>query len=422
MLKQESLRSGSVRLAIPRSELLLCLVILVVALLIHRMNLDPTFNGPDAISNFKFAQYGQDWGYWWNPDAFWGYQFPMGYGTFLALVAHVTGGSLVLAQYLQILLALCMAPLGWLLTRHLGKTVRILTFAAIALNPSVFYLARNNGYEILISFFMLLATALLWGYGGKPPSEKTKVQKMLPSLAGVAMTLCMMSQGKTIIILPVLIYLAWKWGKLQTLLFLGFSFSLPALWAIRNHLVLDRWNPFNSSSDIVFWMGNNPTTATGEYVISPPPLPAGFSSYYAAGLDFIVSQPERAYSLFLFRMVRLLEPTYFYPDWSSFKGANLALHVAMIVSSIIGASLFAAYLLGRLWVRPPLIPAVGPSAIIVVLFFLVHIPFATETRHTKPIVPLALCVAVPTFVFLVRRVRHAHLARNRNSDLAPLNN
>ena len=395
----------------PRSELFLCLVILVIALVIHRLNLDPAFNGPDAISNFKFAQYGQDWSYWWNPDAFWGYQFPMGYGTFLALVAHVTGGSLVLAQYIQILLALCMAPLGWLLTRHLGKTVRLLTFAAIALNPSVFYLARNNGYEILISFFMLLATALLWGYGGNPPSTRSRFQNLLPALAGIAMALCMMSQGKTIIILPVLIYLAWKWGKLQTALFIVCSFSLPLLWSIRNHLVLDRWNPFNSSSDIVFWMGNNPFTKTGEYVISPPPVPSGSSSYYAAGIDFILSQPERAYSLLLIRMVRLLEPTYFYPDLSSIKGANLALHVAMIISSIIGASLFAAYIFGRLWIRPPLIPAVGPIALIVVLFFLVHLPFATETRHTKPIVPLALCVAVPTFVFLMRKSRILYLQR-----------
>ena len=110
-------------------------------------------------------------------------------------------------------------------------------------------------------------------------------------------------------------------------------------------------------------------------------------------------------------MVRLLEPTYFYPDLSSIKGANLALHVAMIISSIIGASLFAAYIFGRLWIRPPLIPAVGPIALIVVLFFLVHVPFATETRHTKPIVPLALCVAVPTFVFLMRKLRILYLER-----------
>jgi hypothetical protein len=387
------------------TEIWICSLVIVFALAIHLLILDPTFNGPDAISNFKFAEYGQDWGYWWNPDAFWGYQFPMGYGTFLALVAHVTGGSLVLAQYIQILLALAMAPLAWFITRHLGKTVRLVTFASIALSPSVFWLARSNGYEILISFFMIAAVAALWGLGGTPPVTRNKFQRALPTLAGISMALCMMCQGKTIIVIPVLLCLAWKWGRLQAGLFIVFSFSLPLLWSIRNHLVLDRWNPFNSSSDIVFWMGNNPTTKAGEYVISPPPLPSGFTSYYSAGLDFIFNQPERAYSLLLIRMARLIEPTYFYPDWSSVKGANVVFHLFMILLSVIGAALFMAYLMGRLWIRPPAIPAVGPIAILVVLFVLVHIPFATEVRHTKPIVPLALCVAMPTLIYLFRRIR-----------------
>lgn len=152
-------------------------------------------------------------------------------------------------------------------------------------------------------------------------------------------------------------------------------------------------------------MGNNPTTKTGEYVISPPPLPSEFTSYYSAGLDFIINQPERAYALLLIRMVRLIEPMYFYPDWSSVKGANVALHLLMILLSLTGVTLFMAYFMGRLWIRPPSIPSVGPIAILVILFVLVHIPFATEPRHTKPIVPLALCVAMPTLVYLFRRIR-----------------
>ena len=151
-------------------------------------------------------------------------------------------------------------------------------------------------------------------------------------------------------------------------------------------------------------MGNNSTTVTGQNVISAPPIPSGFTSYYAAGFDFIISQPERAYSLLLVRMVRLIEPLYFYPDWSGIKGANFALHVLMIILSLSGAALFMAYLIGRLWVRPPAIPEVGPIAILVVLFVLVHVPFATEARYTKPIVPLALCVAMPTFVYFVRKI------------------
>lgn len=384
-------------------ELALCVAVLVLAFAIHLLNFDPSFNGPDAISNVKFAAYGQDWSYWFQRDAFWGNYFPMGYGTFLALTAHITGGSLFLAQAIQIALVLSMAPMGWLITRHLGVATRILTFAAIALCPSAFFLARNNGYEVLIAFFMLSATTSLWGLGGVPPVHRNRLQQFLPAIAGSSMALCMLAQGKTIVLMPVLFYLAWKWGKVQSLIFVALSFSLPFIWALRNHFVIGNWNPFNSSSDIVFWMGNNPTTTSGLNVITAPPLPKGFTSYYLAGLDFIINQPERAYSLLQIRMVRLLEPTYFYPDWTSLKGANLALHIAMIVSSLIGGGLFVAYIFGRLWVRPPAIPAAGPIALMVVLFFLAHVPFATENRYTKPIVPLAICVAVPTAVFLFRR-------------------
>jgi hypothetical protein len=252
---------------------------------------------------------------------------------------------------------------------------------------------------------MVASVSALWGLGGTPPVIRNKFQRTLPAIAGFSMALCMMCQGKTIIVIPVLMYLAWKWSKTQAFLFTACSFSLPLVWAVRNHFVLGRWNPFNSSSDIVFWMGNNPTTKTGEYVINPPPLPSEFTSYYSAGLDFIINQPERAYSLLLVRMVRLIEPMYFYPDWLSVKGANVALHLLMILLSLTGATLFMSYFMGRLWIRPPSIPSVGPIAVLVILFVLVHIPFATEVRHTKPIVPLALCVAMPTLVYLFRRIR-----------------
>ena len=37
------------------SEIFGCSFVLVLALAIHLIVLDPAFNGPDAISNFKFA-------------------------------------------------------------------------------------------------------------------------------------------------------------------------------------------------------------------------------------------------------------------------------------------------------------------------------------------------------------------------------
>jgi hypothetical protein len=218
------------------------------------------------------------------------------------------------------------------------------------------------------------------------------------------MGVAMLSQGKVSVVLPVMFIMAWRWGKWPAACFTACAVVLPLLWSIRNFLVLDRFYPFNSSSEVVIWMGNNWSTQKGEYVLVPPPLPDGYDSYYAASLDFILTQPERAFSLFLMRMARLLEPAYLYlPDLST--RMNVLLHFAVIPLAILGTLLFCAYLFGRLWVGPPTIPKIGFIAAIVVAFVLVHIPFATEVRHLKPIVPLAICVTIPTAITLVLQIR-----------------
>ena len=87
---------------VTRGEATLLGSALVVALVIHLLLLDPLFNGPDATSNFIFATSGQDWAYWLDPQAFLQYLFPMGYGSFLALVTRFSGGSFLPVQLIQI--------------------------------------------------------------------------------------------------------------------------------------------------------------------------------------------------------------------------------------------------------------------------------------------------------------------------------
>lgn len=404
----------SIREKVAAREIAIIVVVLFAATALHLVLLDPEFNGPDARSNFVFAVDGQDWSYWLDPDAFLQYLFPMGYGSFLAVVTKVSGGSFLLVQIIQIAMGLSMAVMGWFLTRNISRSVRVATLVVVAFSPAVLWLSLNNGYEILISFFMMFSVSLLWGYGGTPPSGRSFFIRILPSLAGISMGLGMLSQGKIIVIMPVLAYLAWRWGRGQMIAFIGFSAVLPLLWGIRNYFVLGRWNPFNSSSEVVIWMGNNWTTKTGDYVQKPPPLPPGFSNFYEASAYFVVSQPERAYELLLFRMARLLQPSYLYPDFGSLKGANIALHFSLIAISVIAILIFAAYIFGRLWTSPPAIPSVGPLAVLVMLFVLVHIPFATEIRHLQPIVPIALCVVVPTAAILFSRIKSSQVNNRRN--------
>ncbi len=387
---------------IERREIWIAATALAVSLLIHLALKDPIFNGPDARSNFQFAVLGQDWNWWLDPSAFHNYQFPMFYGTFFALVTKLTGGSFLLVQLLQIAMGLLLAIYGWLLTRHISVPARLLTLIAIAISPSVFGLVRMNGYEILLSFLVTTSTVLLWGFGGRPTSEKLSRKYVVTSGAGLVFGLAMLTQGKVIALLPVLAWLAWKWGKVSFSLFGTFALAPVLAWSVRNHFVLERWNPFNSSSDIVMWMGNNPYTKTGEYLVNPPMPPNG-ESFYSGAINFILNQPEMAFTLLLRRMVRLFEPMYIYFAPNAPSLFQSFLHVVLMLTALIALGSFMLYLFGRAWVSPPQIPKVGALATIAVIFFLVHLPFATETRHLKPIVPIALAVAVPTFVLLTQR-------------------
>ena len=213
-------------------EIMTLVTMAAASLVLQLFIIDAEFNGPDATSNFQFAELGQDFGYWLDPSAFWGYLFPMGYGSFLALATRVTGGNYLPIQVLQIMMGLSLAYLGWLLTRNLGSLIRSMTFIAIAFSPATIVLARMNGYEIFLGFFIMLSFTLLmtWNPGSRI--------WLLASSSGVFIGLAMMFQGKSIILIPLFVYIYLRRFKKGLWLFLSTAFILPLLWSIRNHFVI----------------------------------------------------------------------------------------------------------------------------------------------------------------------------------------
>ena len=139
--------------------------------------------------------------------------------------------------------------------------------------------------------------------------------------------------------------------------------------------------------------------------MEPPPLPPG-SGFITASIDFVISQPEAAFSLFLRKAVRLLEPLYAYPEGIP-SSLLLVGHVwAICLSLIIGLG-FLAYLFGRLWGVGAQLPSVGHLAMFVILFYLVHFAFLAEPRFMAPMFPVALVVAVAGISGLTRQVLSA---------------
>jgi len=360
------------------------------------------FQGADAVTHLEFARQGQDFSYWLDPTAFNGNYFPMGYGSFLALMMKFSGGSTVPVQILQLALGVGLAWLAWIMLRPLGSLIRVLTFTTIAFSPAVIAMSSQNGYEIILAFCIMSAlTVSLLIRDHRIFTPKGRKSGLI--YVGLALGLGALFQFKILVLIPVLLFILWNQSIKSRIWFLAISIAPTAMWALRNKYVLDTWNPSSTNSGMSLWLGNNWDATNGELLVKPPPLPPQFSSFYEASLNFLITQPEKAYGLQLRKIGRLLEPNYLYPQWKIIPGQEVLIQYVLIGMSAFTVLLFAAFLFGRLWVSPPQIPPVGFQALLVTVFFTMQLPFLAEQRYTGPVVPIALTVAIPTLIYLARR-------------------
>ncbi len=382
--------------------------VLVLSLLIQLLLLPDDFVGPDYVTYLAQGQQARSAALWFDPTALDSNYWPIGYPAFLALVLNIFGGSLQAVQYVQVGLALTLAPLAWLMTRHLSIPVRMVTFTAVALSPSVIWAAQNAGYEVLLSFLLCLSLACVWGRGGVPSGNRYWLGGLACGISGLAFGSAFLVQNKVIIAIPVLIFLAVRWGRWNLGAFCSLALLAPAGWAIRNLVVTGAFSPITRNASMNLWIGNNPVQTTGGFM-EPPPVSIepilGLDIYASNALSFYLTQPEAAFALILRKTARLLEPVFIYPSPEFFVGQSVLIHWFTIAMTIVVLVLFAAFVFGRLWVRPPTIPAVAPIAAFALLFGLVHLPFLAEPRFRVPVEPLLICVAVPTLFALVIRYR-----------------
>ena len=381
--------------------------VLVLSLLIQRLILPEDFVGPDYQTYLSQGRQAQSAELWFDPTALGTNYWPVGYPAFLAAVLSVFGGSLRAVQYVQLGLALTLAPLAWLITRHISIPVRMVTFTAVALSPSVIWAAQNAGYEVLLSFLLCLSLACIWGRGGAPSGNRYWLGGLACAISGLAFGSAFLVQNKVLIVLPALIFLAVRWGRRSIITFSVVALLAPTAWAIRNLAVVGTFSPITNNASMNLWIGNNPLQTTGGFM-EPPPVPIepilGLDIYASNALNYFITQPEASFALFLRKAARLLEPVFIYPNTQIFSGQFALIHWFTIAMSIVVLVLFAAFAFGRLWVRPPSIPNVGPVSAFVLLFGFVHLPFLAEARFRVPVEPLVICVAVPTAFYLAKSI------------------
>ena len=274
--------------------------------------------------------------FWFNPSAFDGNYWSVGYTTFLAAIKAMVGTATNVLQATHIGLGLILIVLTWLISSSLNSRVKIIATCLVAFNLSMWAMAALAGYEVLLGVVLVSATLFTWQIFMpiewlKSGRGVARLQKTLVLTSGLFLGIAVMIQSKAfILVLVFAIY--WFRSSLRVAIF-GISGVLLVLlpWSIRNFFVLGSINPFNSNGPVNFWIGNNPDQTTGGFM-DPPILPDGSGGFVDSAIKFTVSQPEFAVQLLLRKSARLVEPMYFYFGDRQPSIFQWSLHVVTIFS------------------------------------------------------------------------------------------
>jgi hypothetical protein len=379
--------------------------------------LPPKFVGPDTGKYLEIARKQMNPEFWGDPAAFDGNYWPMLYPTFLNLLIRISGDHTFLLV-LQAVMAMLLVVVTWCLAFPFGRRTRVVVAFLVAMSPAVWSIARTGGYEILLALLICTALALLRATSVPNQIREGFAPVGLGALSGVLVGLAILVQNKALIVLPVMVYLALRMGR-PTLLGQLIGLVLTLLpWALRNQIVLGNPLPFTKNGPVNIWIGNNPDQTLGGFM-DPPPLPPGSHSYIDATARFIISQPEASFSLLLRRLTRLLEPSYIYPDVLPIP-AQIVFHGYNIVFTSTLTLLVFVYVGGWLWRSAALPQALGAIALVLTMFFAVHLPFLAESRYMAPMNPLAIVVAVPTLGAIAKLYRNRfHQSGSSSSTSLP---
>jgi len=344
--------------------------------------------------------------FWFNPSAFDGNYWSVGYTTFLAAIKAMVGTATNVLQATHIGLGLILIVLTWLISSSLNSRVKIIATCLVAFNSRVgdgsFGWIRSSFGRCPRERHVIHLADLHANRVAQVREGVARLQKTVVLTSGLFLGIAVMIQSKAFIL--VLVFAIYWFRSSLRVAISGISGVLLVLlpWSIRNFFVLGSINPFNSNGPVNFWIGNNPDQTTGGFM-DPPILPDGSGCFVDSAIKFTVSQPEFAVQLLLRKRVRLVEPMYFYFGDRQPSIFQWSLHVVTIFLG--GAILlgFVFYLVGRVWVFSPPMPPLGLIAAIVVMFYLVNLPFIAESRFVAPLLPLTTIVAVSAFLTLLER-------------------
>jgi len=392
-------------------EYIYLVVLMAISLIAQRLLSSGCCNGPDFVTYLGIAQQQMNKpDFWMTPDAFNGNFWAMLYPTFLHFFLMLPGATIESIQWFQMILAATLAIGGWLLLFQQSRAIRLTTASVIALSPTTIWIGNSLGYEVLLAWFLTFALAIAWKFNRSQEFRQNVGTIVLSACSGLLMSLAVLTQSKSIVVLPVILYLLWKRSsRLVVWNIIGFLFLILP-WAIRNLIVLGNPSIATNNGAYNLWIGNNPAATFGGSMMKPEQMPEGASAQLHAAIEYIVSQPEIALNLVFRKAMRLWEPLYLYPEMIPAGIGRTMLHILAATLTVLVLLGFVVFVGGRLFTSPPEIPDLAPLALFVILFYLTHLPFIAEPRFMTAVYPVTAAVAIPT-LFFIWKPRLRRLAR-----------
>ena len=347
------------------------------------------------------------------PTAFW----PPGYTLLLAATYGVSGGSVLAAQLLNVVLGTATVGITYLIGRRtVGPRAGLLGAAIVACFPSLIFFTAVTLSETAFTFFALLGIYLIVVDAQREGSRNLR----LLLGAGLILGFATLVRGQALL-LPLVIVPFWlasglRWPAIipkLVVLALGIGLIVTP-WTIRNAIELDSPVLISTNAGVNFWMGHNPNAggaldlaAGNELVFRHPELTTverevrinieGFRD----GLAYAAGHPARELVL-PFRKLFWL----YYNDeeglkWNEGHGAQPFLSGAARQALTALSNVYYFAVAGFLLLGAPLwLSLRRPGRLLLVSLLaywtLVHLVFFGDPRFHAPIMPIvALLAATP---------------------------
>ena len=353
--------------------------------------LGTSISGGDAVTYLGLSDYWLSTGDLLSPDAFEGNFWPAGYPGFLALFAWAGENQIIAIRMAQILLAAAIALMAGVLADQISRKAGTVTTVLVAFSPTSLWAVWAIGYELVLGFLLMTALVLAM-------RSATSGNRVSSTTAGLLFGLAILVQFRAVLAVLLIVVLVGAQSK-RVGAYLSMGALVPVLlWSVRSFIALGTPAPWSANGPYNLWNGNNPV-ATGHNVFPLPDLPAGYTSYTSAALDWIVQNPADFAVLTAKKFLFLFEPTRISGISDPFPGEILVTGLEVVLAAFLvsGTVLFLSL---RLISRERELQPLDAPFWFAVAYLLPNVVFIVEARFAIPVHAVLIAVSVGAFYVL----------------------